>query len=134
MSPCLLIFGTKGKQMRNMFIILGEPILAGEQSRYSGMQCRQKRKSFSFSNTQNLGTCQCHHGEKLLSVQTSLFQNYFPVFLKTEFYSKLFQMTLREKVLFQTKKVIEFCTRVRWWWGGGVFRPGRSSRKCALHI
>ena len=25
--------------MRNMFIILGEPILAGEQARYSGMQC-----------------------------------------------------------------------------------------------
>ena len=38
MSPCLLIFGTKEKKMRKMFINLCEPISAVEKSPYSGMQ------------------------------------------------------------------------------------------------
>ena len=38
MSPCLLIFGTKEKKNRKMFINLCEPISAVEKSRYSGMQ------------------------------------------------------------------------------------------------
>ena len=38
MSPCLLIFGTKEKKIRKMFINLCEPISAVEKSRYSGMQ------------------------------------------------------------------------------------------------
>ena len=38
MSPCLLIFGTKEKKIRKMFINLCEPISAVEKSPYSGMQ------------------------------------------------------------------------------------------------
>ena len=54
MSPCLLIFGTKEKQMRKMFIILGEPILAGEQSQYSGMQFKIDQ-----NRTYNMSTHSC---------------------------------------------------------------------------